>query len=81
MNSPLVAARVNESRVRGSLALLLDEPDDVLVQALYVLVLSRPATPDELATAVQLISSGDREQNIEDLMWSLYNKVDFIFNY
>ena len=81
MNSPLVAARVNESRVRGSLALLLDEPDDVLVQALYLLVLSRPATPDELATAVQLISSGDREQNIEDLMWSLYNKVDFIFNY
>jgi hypothetical protein len=81
MNSPLVVARVNESRIRGSLAAILDKPDDVLVQSLYLLVLSRPATPDELATAVQLLSSGDREQNTEDLMWSLYNKVDFIFNY
>ena len=81
MNSPLVVARINESRMRGTLAVVLDKPDDVLVQSLYLLVLSRPATPDELATAVQLISSGDREQNAEDLMWSLYNKVDFIFNY
>ncbi len=81
MNSPLVVARINESRMRGSLGAVLDNPDDVLVQSLYLLVLSRPATPDELATAVQLISSGDRQQNAEDLMWSLYNKVDFIFNY
>ena len=81
MNSPLVVDRVKESRMRGSLALLLEQPDDVLVQTLYLLVLSRPATADELATGVQLVSSGDREQNSEDLMWSLYNKVDFIFNY
>ena len=81
MNSPLVVARINESRMRGSLAAVLDNPDDVLVQSLYLLVLSRPATSDELAAAVPLISNGDRQQNAEDLMWSLYNKVDFMFNY
>ena len=81
MNSPLVVTRINDSRMRGSLAAVLENPDDVLVQSLYLLVLSRPATPDELATAVQLISNGDRQKNAEDLMWSLYNKVDFIFNY
>ena len=81
MNSPLVLSRIKESRLRGALAAALDQPDDVLVQSLYLLVLSRPATPDELATGVQLITNGDREQDAEDLMWSLYNKVDFIFNY
>ena len=81
MNSSLVVSRVNYSRMHGSLAAVLENPDDVLVQSLYLLVLSRPATPDELATAVELISNGDRQQNAEDLMWSLYNKVDFIFNY
>ena len=69
MNSPLVVTRINDSRMRGSLAAVLENPDDVLVQSLYLLVLSRPATPDELATAVELISNGDRQQNAEDLMW------------
>jgi hypothetical protein len=30
---------------------------------------------------VQLLAGGNRTQKIEDLMWGLYNKVDFIFNY
>ena len=81
MNSPLVVGRINDSLEGGTLAAVLDNPDDVVVQALYLLVLSRPASPDELATGVQLISNGNRQQNAEDLMWSLYNKVDFMFTY
>ena len=81
MNSPLVVDRINDSLEGGTLAAVLDNPDDVVVQALYLLVLSRPASPDELATGVQLISNGNRQQNAEDLMWSLYNKVDFMFTY
>jgi hypothetical protein len=44
-------------------------------------VLSRPPTAEELALGVQTLRSGDRRVKAEDLMWSLYNKIDFIFNY
>jgi len=27
------------------------------------------------------LSSGNRTQAVQDLVWSLYNKVDFLFNY
>jgi len=30
---------------------------------------------------VNLLQSGPRRTRAEDLLWSLYNKVDFVFNY
>ena len=81
MNSPLVLARV-DSRMQGTaLAQIVQQADDVAVQLLYLRVLSRPPTPEELAAGVQTLRSGDRTAKAEDLMWSLYNKIDFIFNY
>jgi hypothetical protein len=35
----------------------------------------------ERATAVGALTSGNRTQAAENLLWSLYNKVDFFFNY
>lgn len=81
MNSPLVIERVKASQANGTLAALLGQDDGVLVAGLYLRVLSRYPTADELAAGIQLIQSGNRTEAAEDLMWSLYNKVDFIFNY
>jgi hypothetical protein len=81
MNNALVVERVHASQANGALAALLNESDPTLVTALYLRVLSRYPTPEELAAGVQLVGSGNRVENAEDLMWSLYNKVDFIFNY
>ena len=81
MNSPLVIERVKASQANGALAALLGQEDNVLVAGLYLRVLSRYPTPDELAAGIQLVQSGNRIEAAEDLMWSLYNKVDFIFNY
>ena len=81
MNSPLVLERVKASRSTGALASLLLQPDPVVVSGLHLLVLSRYPSAEELSAGVQLLQSGDRIQAAEDLMWSLYNKVDFIFNY
>ena len=81
MNSPLVLDRVKASRQDGALAAALNEDNPTTVGLLYLLVLSRYPTADEVAAGVALLGSGDRAQQAEDLMWSLYNKADFIFNY
>ncbi len=81
MNSPLVLERVKASQSSGTLAGLLAETDAVLVAGLHLVVLSRYPTPDELNAGLLLLQSGNRAEAAEDLMWSLYNKVDFIFNY
>ena len=80
MNSELVVGRVAAEESILSI-LLEDQPDDTLVYLLYVLALSRPPSEQELAQGVSLLAGGDRRENAEDLLWSLYNKVDFIFNY
>jgi hypothetical protein len=81
MNSPLVLARVDAANSGTALAQIVQQADDVAVQLLYLRVLSRPPTAEELAAGVQTLRSGDRTAKAEDLMWSLYNKIDFIFNY
>ena len=56
-----------------------------LVRELFLTVLNRPPTPDESITANGLLGGAVtpliRQQRLEDLVWSLYNKVDFVFNY
>ncbi len=80
MNSELVVGRVAAEESILS-ALLEEQPDDALVYLLYVLALSRPPSEQELAEGVSLIAGGDRRENAEDLLWSLYNSMGFIFNY
>ena len=52
------------------------------MSTLYLNVLSRYPSDDEMAKSVSgLQKEATRKQGAEDLLWSLYNKVDFIFNY
>ena len=81
MNDPFVMSRV---RVVSSplLAKNIGLPNDQLVNTLYLGILSRVPTDAEKSAAVQMLSAGtNRNNQVEDLAWSLYNKVDFIFNY
>lgn len=48
---------------------------------LWLNVLSRYPTAAELASAKTFLSTGTRSQKMQELMWTLYNKVDFMFNY
>jgi hypothetical protein len=48
---------------------------------LYINILSRYPTSAELASSNTFLSTGNRTQKMQELMWTLYNKVDFIFNY
>lgn len=48
---------------------------------LWINILSRYPTSAELASANTFLSTGTRTQKMQELMWTLYNKVDFVFNY
>jgi hypothetical protein len=52
-----------------------------LVKALYLGVLSRYPSDSELTAATASLKGANRAYAAQNLLWSLYNKVDFIFNY
>jgi len=51
-----------------------------LIDALFMNILSRHPTAAETSAALGNLSA-NRTTEAQTLMWSLYNKVDFIFNY
>ena len=49
-----------------------------MVESIYLAILSRRPTPQEIA-AVKL-SEGNRVEVAEDLAWALFNSPAFLFN-
>ena len=82
MNDPLVLTRI---RGTGNALLLLQKnlskSDEELINTLFLTVLSRNPTDAEKTAALSQLRTGTRTTQAEDLLWSLYNKVDFIFSY
>jgi hypothetical protein len=62
----------------------MNKSNNDLVNALFLAILSRYPSSGEMSTAMAAIPAAGgtaRSQAIQDLAWSLYNKVDFVFNY
>ena len=87
MNDAFVMTRIRSSNIGGQQSLLnrsINMADNQLVNQLYLTVLSRYPTQQETDIAVATLrgtTGTTRTQKGENLLWSLYNKVDFIFNY
>jgi hypothetical protein len=84
VNDNFVMSRIKPSGTGGATNLLaanMSLTDAQLVQNLYLAVLSRYPTAAEKSTAMAQLQSGTRLLQAEDLLWSLYNKVDFVYNY
>lgn len=88
MDDSFVMTRIRATGTGATASLLaksLPLADDQLVNNLYLNVLSRYPSDNEMSTAMANLASGSgvagRQQKAENLLWSLYNKVDFIFNY
>ncbi|MDQ6760013.1 MAG: DUF1553 domain-containing protein, partial [Acidobacteriota bacterium] len=83
MNDTFVMTRVRTAAA-GPNSLInrsLTGTDEQLVNNLFINVLSRYPDDHEKSVASASLKTGDRKQKAENLLWSLYNKVDFIFNY
>jgi hypothetical protein len=84
MNNALVEARLQYTGTAPSqlIAQHLNLSNSDLVNTLWLAILSRYPSSDESTKAIaELSGASNRNQAIQDLVWSLYNKVDFIFNY
>ncbi len=81
MNSKFVTKRVSVINASYSQQMLESNltPNEI-VEAMYLRTLSRMPTAAETEIAGKWIEE-DRQTGIEDLQWSLLNKLDFIFNY
>jgi hypothetical protein len=81
MNDNFVMSRLATNGT-SLLARSLPLPNDQLVTNLFVTVLGRPPSAAEMAAAVANLSPpNNRTQEAQHLLWTLYNKVDFIYNY
>ena len=83
MNDSYIMNRTSATApATGILATGLKLTNTQLVNTLFLAVLSRYPTTQEMAAALgNLANSTTRNTEAQNLLWSLYNKVDFIFNY
>ena len=84
MNDNFVIQRTRATGTGATASLLqraLPGTDEQLVNMLFLNVLSRFPTDAERAASLTYLRSGNRTQKAQSLLWSLYNKVDFVFNY
>jgi hypothetical protein len=84
MNNPFIEARIQYTGNTPSLLIAknLSMNNTDLVNTLYLSILSRYPTADEMSkSTASLTGATNRSQPVQDLVWSLYNKVDFVFNY
>lgn len=87
MNDPFVMTRIRNTNNATGTSLLnryINTTDTQFVNAAYMTILSRPPSDTELSAAVNTLrgtTGTTRNQRGENLLWTLYNKVDFIYNY
>ena len=81
MNDNFIMSRIQPATA-GLLKSVLSLPNDQLVNTLFWSILSRYPTATEMSEALaNLQTASTRTQEAQNLIWSLYNKVDFVFNY
>lgn len=86
MNNPIIEMRTTVSAYNGNqvaplISQNMTQTPTNLINTLYLSILSRYPSTDEMTTATTALGAGTKNQAIQNLVWSLYNKVDFIFNY
>ena len=82
MNDTFVMSRIGGPNAppNSLLRRLLPLPDDQLVTGLYLAILSRFPTQEELSATLAHLEN-DRTGEAQALVWTLYNRVDFLYNY
>jgi hypothetical protein len=88
MNDAFVENRIHATGTGATASFLAKQlatySPGALINNLFLNILSRVPTADEKAAALAQLNLGgaaNQKANAEDLLWTLFNKVDFVFNY
>jgi hypothetical protein len=84
MNSPEIQSKVSHPRGRVAQLVRQGRTSGEIVSELYLATYSRPPSEPELASAVGYLdaatSDGRRAAAAEDILWTLLNTTEFLFN-
>jgi len=81
VNGPTIGDAIAHPEGLIAKAIASGTPNDKLVERLYLSVLCRKPTPEEMTSSVNyFMSVGDPKTAAEDLMWALINSPAFLFN-
>jgi hypothetical protein len=83
MNHSFVMSRIHNANNGSNVQYILRATTNqtTIVDHLFVSALSRPATPEERATALEVMRRLGNQRGAEAIQWALLNKLEFIFNY
>lgn len=82
LNGATVNARLNSPSGRVGRAVAANRPPQAIIEEFYLATLSRRPDAKEQAAAQKLLSSAPNlKEGAEDLMWSLLNMREFLFNH
>jgi hypothetical protein len=83
MNSPEIQARLGDPQGRVHRLLRSGKPDDEIVEELFLAAYARLPGDPERRTAAAYLKSPERTRarSAEDLLWSLMNTAEFLYNH
>jgi hypothetical protein len=80
MNSPALDKKLSQDSAQPANLAASGEPNEKIIEEVYLRVYCRFPTADETKTAVELIGQEtDRKKGIEDLFWVLLNTPEFLY--
>jgi hypothetical protein len=81
-NSPAIHQKVTAETGRVARLLKAGRPDAAIIEELYLATLSRLPTAAEHQTITDLLAdSPSKKEGFEDLLWTLLNCSEFVFNH
>ena len=82
MTVPSLTLKLRSATNRASLLAKSKQPDDKIVEELFLATLSRKPLEKESAKAVEFLKGAtNRTEALQDILWALINTREFILNH
>jgi Protein of unknown function (DUF1553)/Protein of unknown function (DUF1549)/Bacterial Ig-like domain (group 2) len=81
LNGDFLNKKIADPAGRVERLMKVKAPVPAVVEELYLVTLSRPPRPDEGAKAQEWFREGPPKEVAQDLLWSLLNSREFLFNH